>query len=257
MFAPRSTNIFIKLCILVLFTLLSHATLSAAATAPCQPFIGERLNFSVGWEFINAGSADLAVSAPKDGEYRMLTHARTNKFLDIFKKVRDTITAEGICTHGKTQSTLFQLDQQERHYVAKKKTVFEWQHNRVAYTEKEKTDFYDVPAGHDHVMDAFFKVRSMTLTPGQVIHLPIFDSRKLYDVVIHIGKKTKLIRAPWGKKVACISITPLLKTEGIFSSAGTMKIWVTNDDRHIPLKLIAKIKIGSIIGRLTQYQEPM
>jgi len=236
--------------------LICPITLAQAATS-CLPFIGERLSFNVGWEFVNAGSATMEVNAPKTGEYRIQVAARTNKFLDIFKKVRDTITSEGLCLNGKTQSTLFQLKQRERSYTANKTSVFDWQHEQVLYTEKDKTDMYPVPKGHLNVIDAFFRVRGMDLSLGQEIHLPIFDSRKIYDVTIHIGKKTKKILAPWGKRVECISIEPQLKTEGIFSSPGKMKIWVTRDARHIPLKLVAKIKIGRIIGRLTQYQEPL
>ncbi len=227
------------------------------ATPPCFGFIGEKLTFSVGWEFVNAGTATMVVQSSKLGGYHIQTDARTNKFLDLFKKVRDTITSEGICLDGQTQSTLFQLQQREHSYSASKKSVFDWQHGKVIYTEHEKTDVYAVPKGHLNVMDVFFRVRKMDLSLGQVIHFPVFDSRKVYDVVVHIGKKTKIIRAPWGERVECISIEPQLKTEGIFSSPGKMKIWVTRDARHIPLKLVAKIKIGRIIGRLTQYQEPM
>ncbi|MBL1353055.1 MAG: DUF3108 domain-containing protein [Zetaproteobacteria bacterium] len=229
----------------------------AQATPPCFGFIGEKLSFNVGWEFINAGSATMVVGESKTGGYNIQVHARTNKFLDLFKKVRDTITSQGVCLGNQTQSTLFQLRQHERSYRANKKTIFDWQHGKVLYTEHDKTDVYPVPKGHMNVMDAFFRVRAMDLRLGQEIHLPVFDSRKVYDVVVHIGKKTKMIRAPWGERVECISIEPQLKTEGIFSSPGKMKIWVTDDARHIPLKLVAKIKIGRIIGRLTQYQEPM
>ncbi|MDQ6974138.1 MAG: DUF3108 domain-containing protein [Mariprofundaceae bacterium] len=236
---------------------LLSASVSAQAAPPCFKFIGEKFTFSVDWEFINAGSATMMVGESTTGGHSIRVHARTNHFLDLFKKVRDTITSEGVCLGKQVQSTLFQLDQRERTYIAHKKTIFDWQHHRVLYTEHAKTSVYPVPQGHLNVMDAFFKVRSMDLSLGQAIHIPIFDSRKIYDVVIHIGNKTKKIRAPWGERVECISIEPQLKTEGIFSSPGKMKIWVTRDSHHIPLKLVAKIKIGRIIGRLTQYQEPM
>jgi len=237
--------------------LLMTPLYEAQAATSCLPFLGERFSFQVGWEFVNAGSASMSVDATKTGAYRIETKAKTNRFLDLFKKVRDTIVSEGICVDGKTQSTLFQLQQHERSFHAQKTTVFDWQHGQVLYTEKKKTDSYPVPKGHLNVMDAFFRVRGMDLSLGQEIHLPVFDSRKVYDVVVHIGTKTKKIKAPWGKRVECISIEPRLKTEGIFSSPGKMKIWVTRDARHIPLKLVAKIKIGRIIGRLTHYQEPM
>jgi len=222
----------------------------------CMPYAGEQLTFSVGWEFINAGTAVMTVSTPSEGSYKIHTAARTNKFLDIFKKVRDTIVSEGVCIDGEMQSTHFDLEQHERSYHAKKKTVFDWQHDKVLYTQNKKTDSYDVPAGHLNVMDAFFRVRNENLLAGDTLNIPVFDSRKTYDVVVKIGKKTKMLRAPWGGHVECISVEPMLKTEGMFSSKGKMKIWVTNDSRHIPIKLIAKIKIGHIVGTLIDYKEP-
>jgi len=225
------------------------------AKSACLPYAGEQLTFNVGWEFINAGSATMIVSAPSDQSYKVHTAARTNKFLDIFKKVRDTIVSEGVCVDGKMQSTRFDLEQHERSYHAKKETRFDWQHNKVFYTQNKKTDRYDVSAGHLNVIDAFFRVRNAKLVAGQILNIPVFDSRKTYNVAVTVGNKTKILRAPWGGHVECISLEPILKTEGIFSSKGKLKIWVTNDSRHIPIKLIAKIKIGHIVGTLVDYKE--
>ena len=242
--------------LLFIFLSLCLSISTAHAERACMPYAGEHLTFNVGWEFINAGSATMTVSTPSDKQYKIHTFARTNKFLDIFKKVRDTITSEGVCVDGKMQSTHFDLEQHERSYHAKKQTVFDWQHNKVLYTQNKKTDSYDVTAGHLNVIDAFFRVRSAKLVAGQTLSIPVFDSRKTYNVVVTVGKKKKMLRAPWGGHVECISLEPVLKTEGIFSSKGKLKIWVTNDSRHIPIKLIAKIKIGHIVGTLVDYKEP-
>ena len=241
-----------------LFILLSLlvATPVAYANHHCMPYAGEQLTFSVSWEFINAGSAVMRVSTPTDDSYQIHTDARTNKFLDIFKKVRDSIISKGICMDGKMQSTHFDLIQNERSYHAKKETRFDWQHNKVFYTQNHKTDTYEVPAGHLNVLDAFFRVRGKELLAGQTLSIPVFDSRKTYKVVVHVGKKKKLLHAPWGGFVECISLEPMLETEGIFSSRGKLKIWVTNDRRHIPIKLVAKIKIGHIVGTLVDYRKP-
>jgi len=239
----------------MLISLLSF-TPFAYAESHCMPYVGEQLTFNVGWEFINAGSATMTVSSPSDRTYKIHTIARTNKLLDIFKRVRDTIVSEGICIDGKLQSTHFDLEQHERKYHANKKTRFDWQQNKVFYTQNKQTDRYDVLAGHLNVIDAFFRVRSARLIMGQTLSIPVFDSRKTYDVVVSIGKRIKKIRAPWGEYVECISVEPMLKTAGIFSSKGKLKIWVTNDSRHIPIRMIAKIKIGHIVGTLVDYKEP-
>ncbi|RME53039.1 MAG: DUF3108 domain-containing protein [Caldilineae bacterium] len=226
--------------------------LPASAWASCMPFGGERMSFSVGWEFINAGTATMTIDATDDG-WSVNTFARTNRFLDLFKKVRDSIVARGVCTSHGMQSTVFDLEQHERKYHAKKQTRFLWQKGLVTFTQNGKTDAYNVPSGHLSVMDAFLKTRAMPLRPGTQISIPVFDSRKKYLVVVNVGQHRKKLRAPWGGFVDCIMVEPQLKTEGIFSSTGKIRIWMTDDARHIPIKMTAKIKIGHIVAILDDY----
>jgi len=246
-----------KLYLLLMITVcLNGWNPTQAQAADCLTMIGERLVFDVNWEFINGGSASLEYQSLGNHRYRMLTHARTNSFFDLFKKVRDTITADGVCIDGKQQSTAFVLDQHENRYRAHKETLFLWQQNKVSYTQNDKTDVYPVPAGNLSVMDAFTRVRQLPLALGSIVHIPVFDSRKLYQVEVTVGDATKRLRAPWGGMVECIVVKPHLKTAGIFSSRGSITIWMTNDSRHIPIKMRAKIKIGHILAHLTDYKEP-
>ena len=263
-------NIYLRtiLLTLLMLPLTAYGVESAAAPAsakpaapapskapPPFPYHGETMKFAVGWEFVSAGTATMAFSDKGKDGYRIDTDARTNKFFDMFKKVRDTITSEGIYINGKPQSTLFDMDQNERSYHAKKRTNFLWKENKVNFTQNGKTDSYEVAAGHLNVMDAFFLTRTLPVEKGKVLKIPVFDSRKKYEIEVHLLKK-EMHRTPWGEAVECLVIEPKLKSEGIFSSVGTMKIWLTNDARRIPLKMTAKIKIGRIIARLTGYQPP-
>lgn len=232
---------------------LALAPAFARAASSCMPFSGERMQFSIDWEFINAGSADMSTSSDNT-TYRVTSHGISNKFLDIFHKVRDTIISEGDCVNDKLQSTLFDVVQNEGRYHSTKRVAFLWRQNRVTHTQNGKTDSYDVPAGHLNAIDAFFRVRKMKLSPGMKIRIPIFDSRKRYQVVVDVLGRESL-NAPWGGKVDCLIIVPRLKTEGIFSSKGTVKLWLSDDDRHIPLRMTAKVKIGRIIATLERYSE--
>jgi len=239
--------------LLALLCLTGGATTTSAAVAHCMPFAGERMLFNVGWEFINAGTADMRIESSAGG-YRVTSYASSNKFLDMFKKVRDTITSEGDCVDDKLQSTLFSVEQNEGKYHSTKDVHFLWREGKATHTQNNKTDSYDVAAGHLNAIDAFFRVRKMGLKPGMNIRIPIFDSRKQYEVVVDVIKREKLL-APWGKRVDCLLIIPRLKTEGIFSSKGTVKLWLSDDARHIPLKMTAKIKFGRIVARLNEYSD--
>ena len=247
------------LIISLLLTLISSpsaiAEESKAKPPSPLPFHGESMQFAVGWEFVNAGTATMHFSNQGKDGYRIDTDARTNSFFDMFKKVRDTITSEGVFIKGKPQSTVFLLDQNERKYHAKKRTDFLWKENKVNYTQNGKTDSYKVPAGHLNVMDAFFLTRTLPVKKGEVLKVPVFDSRKKYEIEVRLLRK-ETVSTPWGKLVECLVIEPKLKSEGIFTSVGTMQVWLTNDEHRIPLKMTAKIKIGRIIARLTGYQPP-
>lgn len=248
-----------KRTLLSLVALLLPLTAIAAVTSPsahgnpCPSIKSERLIFNVGWEFINAGTADMRIQSRGDA-WEINTLAKTNRFFDLFKKVRDTISARGRCEPHGMQSISFDIEQHERKYHAKKQTRFLWKQNKVAFTQNGKTDLYEVPAGHLHVLDAFLLVRAQKLTPGQTLNIPVFDSRKRYEVEVRVGRKKKKMRLPWGGFADCILVEPRLKTEGIFSSVGKIKIWMTDDARHVPLKMVAEIKIGHIVATLDAYE---
>lgn len=223
-----------------------------AQTSDCFPFVGERMKFDVGWEFVTAGEASIAITAKGESGYQIHNFARTNGFFDMFKRVRDTLISEGVCLGHTMQSTLFTTDQQERKYIAKKHVSYLWQENKVVYTKNEKTKVFDVPAGHLNVLDAFYLTRIDPPTKDKPLSIPIFDAGETYNVTVRYVKHQKL-RAPWGKRVDCIVIRPELETEGVFTSVGVIKIWLTDDERRIPLKITAKIALGSIIVRMTGY----
>jgi len=226
---------------------------SVLIAAECQPYIGETMKYAVSWEFVDAGSATMKVSKTDSG-YRIDTLAKSEGVFGFFKKVRDEIVSEGICRDSKMQSTLFRVKQLEHKYKAKKTTVFDWENDKVHYTQHDKTDDYDVPAGHLNVLDAFFLLRSMPLETGKVLRIPIFDARKLYEIEVHVlGKESIMLKS--GRRKDCIVIEPKLKSEAIFSSIGTMKVWLSDDEARIPVKMTAKIRFGSIIARLSKYEK--
>jgi len=222
-----------------------------------DPFVGERLDYEMGWEFVMAGTATLQVSQDLDGKHHQRITARTNKLFDVFKKVRDQIEGDGNCDgDGQWRSSRFYVNQHERSYRAEKLTAFSPDGTVVHYTQNKKTDDYPVTPDHLHVLDAFYKTRSMAMEPGDHFTIPVFDSRKSYDLIVDVLPETVKLMAPWGKSVECVVIVPKLKTAGIFSSKGTIKVWMTRDERHIPIKMSAKIKIGRIMGYLTTYHAP-
>jgi hypothetical protein len=51
----------------------------------------------------------------------------------------------------------------------------------------------------------------------------------------------------------CIIIEPMIKEGGLFKSEGRILIWMTNDERRIPVRVSTKVVIGSIDTDLREY----
>ena len=58
------------------------------------------------------------------------------------------------------------------------------------------------------------------------------------------------LKTPLGQ-FKTVVIQPLLKSEGIFARTGDMLIWLTDDDRRIPVQMKSKVIVGSITATLT------
>ena len=51
----------------------------------------------------------------------------------------------------------------------------------------------------------------------------------------------------------CVIVEPLIKEGGLFKSEGRVLLWLTNDERKIPVKVSTRVVIGSIDAELREY----
>lgn len=104
-------------------------------------------------------------------------------------------------------------------------------------------------------MSAFYYSRTLNysnLNVGDKIKLQNFYKDKTYplDVIYH-GKET--IDVPAGE-FKCIKVEPLVQEGGLFKSEGELIIWLTDDDRKMPVRVKTKVVVGSITVELTEYE---
>ena len=125
------------------------------------------------------------------------------------------------------------------------------QQNHIAKTNDG--DFTITPYIHD-IVSAFYYIRTQDLhqySKGDIIPLRNFFNKDCYDLGVKVlGKQTIDVSAG---KFRCIVIEPLIKDGGLFKSDGRILIWLSDDERKIPVKVSSKIPIGSIDAELTSY----
>ena len=221
---------------------------------------GEKLTFSLGWGFITAGSATLEVRPTLDGKTEFLTFATGNKTINKIYPVNDTVYTrvrnKGLMTevfrkrlHEGTyhNTSVIRFDRKgEKAWLSD--TVFTDMKTRKV---KRSADTSVAIQGMEHsIMSAFYLVRTLPLNVGETSRFSAVSGKKRYElkVVVHGREKIKSVLG----EVPCIKVEPVLDGDGIFVSKGRIFIWLTDDERRIPVLMECEIALGSIKAKLLE-----
>jgi hypothetical protein len=247
-----------KFFLFLSFSLLMLASPAPAADMPFTP--GEKLTFQLRWEFVPAGEATLEVGPVTeiDGEpaFHFTMTAKSNKFLDMFYKVRDRI--ESYTDVSMERSVFYKKKQREGKTKRNITVSFDWENNQVQYTNKGKSKPpVDILPGAFDPLGIFYYVRASDLEAGLTLERPVTDGKKC---VIGMGKiiRRETITVPAGTFDTFLVEPNLKDVGGVFdkSDDSNIFIWVTADSRHIPVKIQSKVAVGRFMGELTKAHLP-
>jgi hypothetical protein len=114
---------------------------------------------------------------------------------------------------------------------------------------------FHIPDCTQDVLSAIYYARNINYDeykPGDKIAFNLFLDDKVYPLYIrYIGKEE--IKTRYGTFNA-IKIQPLLIEGTIFKGGEKMKIWVSDDKNHLPLRISSPILVGSIKVDLMGYE---
>jgi hypothetical protein len=212
--------------------------------AVIQPFRpGESLKFSVQYGFIKAGSAYLEVPDVKDWNghqvYNLVARAESNSFFSHFYKVRNRIESywdkQGLFSWRYTEN------RREGGYRAKNEITFDHERHEARYADGRS---FPVPPQVQDALSCFYYTRFQALPLGGSIVFDYHASGRSQPLEVKVlGRES--IQTPAGK-FDCVAIEPILKAGGIFKNKGRLVIWITEDDRRMPVLMKSKVAIGSI-----------
>jgi len=240
-----------------LLTILGWVAYSITGLA--QPFSpGEKLTFVLRWGIIHAGTAVLEILPVEimNGEpvYHFVLTAHTNSFVDIFYKVRDRI--EGYATVDMTHSVLYKARQQEGDYEHDIVVTFNWQKQEAQYTNfGKKREPITIQPGTFDPLSILYAVRHMEITGGARLEGMITDGKRDVSGEVKVLKQ-ETVTVPAGR-YDTYQLEPDIKDiGGVFKKSKNAKIylWLTADERHMPVKLKSKVVVGSFTGELVSIE---
>ena len=108
-----------------------------------------------------------------------------------------------------------------------------------------------IPACVQDSLSAIFYVASRPLVVGQSVRFPLADAMRTVTVAMKVEGKEE-IKTPAGT-FQTIRVQPTAD-EGIVKNRGNIWIWYTDDARHMPVQIRARLFWGTITFHLQSYE---
>jgi hypothetical protein len=234
---------------------LSPFSKAAEKDFPFYP--GEKLTFKLRWEFVPAGEATLEVlpMVTVNGlrSYHFVMTAQTTPFIDNFYKVRDRVDA--YADEKMTHSVFYKKNQHEGKTRRDVAVYFDWERMEAQYLNfgKKRAPVSILPGSFDPFSILYY-VRLLEIKEDLIYKRPVTDGKKC---VMGIGTviKRETIKLKSGTYDTYLLEPELKHIGGVFekSKNAKLKIWITADQRRIPVKVKSKVVVGSFIAELVSY----
>jgi hypothetical protein len=221
---------------------------------PQVPFgPGEKLTFSVQYGFVKAGDATLGVSEIVDFDgrpcYLIASKAVSNKMFSLFFRVEDR--AMSYLDAEQLVPLRFEKHLIEGDY--RNNQVVEFDHGRGVAVYNDGSENLIDPDAQD-ILSTLFLVRGMELEVGESVYVNNHADKKNYPLEIKVLKR-ETISTPVGR-FKCLKVEPVLRASGIFQHEGKLTVWLTDDERKLPVLMRSKVAIGAISAIIAKIELP-
>ncbi|MGH7527855.1 MAG: DUF3108 domain-containing protein [Gemmatimonadales bacterium] len=231
----------------LLVALLQAGDPAVPAPPPSYPFaVGEKLSYSAKLGMLTLGSGTLEVAGldsirgTETFRFRFRLQGK-----NVFYSLDDVL--ESWVGTGDFVSRRFVQDFVENDKP--KHRSFEIFPDSGFYRESGRDTTLATPAEPLDDAAFFYFVRVTPLEAGKKYVFDRYFKKDKNPVTIEVLKREKM-ELPDGSKVQCLVLHPVIDTKGLFSKRSETRIWLTDDERRLPVQIRSKFPFGTITLRL-------
>ena len=211
---------------------------------PNPPFnINEKLEFSVNFNSINVGKAELNVNSLElinnKQTYLVSFLANTEGLADRLFKIRDSIELwideKEFYTH-KVNKII-----NEGLYKKKTKITFNYDDSIAVINDNEKIK---LPFRSWDPFSMFYYLRTIQLMNENILVFDYFNGKKKINYKLIVSGKEE-IKSKIGS-FNCYIVKPFHQGKSLLKNEGDMKIWISDSEKRLPIKIQIKMKFGSM-----------
>ena len=211
----------------------------------------QTLTYAVEWRVFPAGTATVHLQA--DGSLERITVAGDSQgAINLLFHVSDRFQSSFNRATGCSQSFSRQLMEGRRQIDSDQRVdgahgvTFYDERNLVSRISVHQTA--SVPSCVTDMLSGIFYAGSQPLEPSSVFHLPVVSGNHVSQVTLR-AEARETVRTPTTTYHA-IRVQPTADS-GAVSKRGKLWIWYSDDTRHIPVQMRARLFWGTLTFRLT------
>jgi hypothetical protein len=235
---------------------------SGAQTTPAGPVLippragynfpaKQTLTYAVDWRVFPAGTTVMRLQQDGDEE-RVSATGDTLGAINLIYRVSDRFQSSFNRRTGCSAGFAKQLQEGRRQVSTDLK--FDYAQGKALLNEKNlvkgTSKHAEAPVGScvTDLLSAIFYPASQPLTVGQSFRVPVADAMHTVAVTMKVEAR-ETVRTPLGT-YKTIRVQPTADA-GVVKARGNIWIWYTDDDRHVPVQMRARLFWGTITFQLT------
>ncbi len=252
------------LCMVIVWHLVGWSTLSAQKRS--APFgVGEEMEFKIHYGFVTAANATMKIE-PKYEKihgkkcYHIEIEGRTVGMFDLFMRVRDKFGSyidKDLLVPRKSYR-IIEENKYRKHEIIdfdvenSKATVRNYDDEKEVWKKPEKFETYH---NAQDIVSGYYYLRTLDFdkyAKGDTIDMKIFfDDENAAFKMLYLGRES--VRTKLGKYNSIV-LSPIMPENKLFDGKDAIKVWLSDDNDKIPLKVKAKMFIGAIEIDIKKYK---
>lgn len=122
----------------------------------------------------------------------------------------------------------------------------------------DRNQIVPLPAGDPmDLISTLVQARAWQLKPGEKLDALVMFEEEPYELTFHAERYEK-VKTSLGTFNTLVLTPKMEKTppKGMFKRGSTVRVWISQDDRHLPVKFEVEFKFGSGVATLVGYEPP-
>ena len=234
----------------MLSPMVALALSAAPAALPFAP--EERMEFAVHYLGLRVGKARISVGHAEGPILPVFLETRTAgivRIVDVRQQLATQLDVDTLLPRSAS------LDSHEAGYHHTDTAVFDREAGKATVREKGKFDntyVVDVPGDTVDFVALVFRLRTLSLEPGQKHEFNVLAGKQVRRVVVEVVGRERVETA--AGRFGAVKVRVPTGFSGKFSEKNPTYVWFTDDARRVVVQIQTEFAIGRATAGLTSYE---